>query len=454
MSNSPSTHTDRPRPFWDRYLEKLRESGVEPAFERWMLVCAQQYIAAHPDQRLAEQSPAAVEAYLAGLGRERKLKDRQIRQTVDAIRMLFVLADVQWQTQVDWERWRGATARGRAQSQPSAARGERMDAAGSEGGDGECASFADIRQTQGALLDLVSDAIRARGLAVRTEQTYLHWIMRFIGHLGNRDPNELGPEAVADFLEHLSQVRKVSASTRNLALNALVFLYEQVLPREDLGIDRFARAKREPRLPTVLTDGEATALLRKLSAPHWLMASLMYRTGMRLMECVRLRVMDIDFVEYRIAVRNAQGGKDRTVPLPTRLAKPLSEHLAQVRELHAADLRDGLGEVDLPELLTHRYPNAAKEWRSQYVFPSGRLSADPNSGVLRRHHLHENALQKAVNRAAREAGIAKRVGTQTLRHSCAIHLLQTGHDIRSVQELLGHSDPSTTTVYTQILSRG
>jgi len=197
-----------------------------------------------------------------------------------------------------------------------------------------------------------------------------------------------------------------------------------------------------------------TLLLQKLSGTQRLMAALMYGTGMRLMECSRLRVLDIDFGYGQITVRNAKGGKDRAVPLPEKAVEPLREHLTRVRELHQADLAGGYGEVYLPDALARKYPNAAQEWRWQYVFPSGRISADPRSGVLRRHHLHENGLQKAVKQAAEQAGITKRVGTHTLRHSFATHLLQAGYDIRTVQELLGHSDVSTTMIYTHVLNRG
>ncbi len=319
---------------------------------------------------------------------------------------------------------------------------------------GEPATFEAIRQAHGVLLDQVATATRVRGLAIRTEQTYLHWIMRYIGFLGNADPAERGADDAAAFLEYLAVGRKVSASTQNLALNSLVFLYREVLKREDLDLGAFARAKRPRRLPTVLTHGEVATLLAGLSGTHRLMASLMYGTGMRLMECVRLRVQDIDFGYGQIAVRNAKGGKDRVVPLPERSVDALRRHLARVRELHQGDLKEGLGEVYVPEALSRKFPNAGRDWRWQYVFPSGRLSTDPRSGAVRRHHLHENALQKAVNRAAREAGIAKRVGTHTLRHSFATHLLQAGYDIRTVQELLGHADVSTTMIYTHVLNRG
>jgi integron integrase len=468
MANNPSTGEDKVRSFWDRYVQKVHESGVKEPFDRWMVRRAEQYIAAHPSRRLAEHTAADVDAYLTGLGRDAALKDWQFRQAVDAIRMLFALAGVDWLERVDWEHWRGS-ARSLASDHPTVARdyglvpvrspiAGRVSAPSVERDEkqrnGAAQTFESIRKAHGALLDRVAAAARIRGLAIRTEQTYLHWIMRYIGFVGNRDPSERGAEEAAAFLEHLALERKVSASTQNLALNSLVFLYREVLKRTDLDLGEFARAKRPRRLPTVLTHAEVAALLGQLAGTHKLMASLMYGTGMRLMECVRLRVQDIDFGYGQIAVRNAKGGKDRVVPLPDRTVETLRAHLARVRELHQADLKAGLGEVYLPDALARKFPSASKDWRWQYVFPSGRVSSDPRSGALRRHHLHENALQKAVNRAAREAGLAKRVGTHTMRHSFATHLLQSGYDIRTVQELLGHADVSTTMIYTHVLNRG
>jgi integron integrase len=452
MPDNPSSHDDKVRSFWDRYVGKLHESGIKPPFDRWTVGRAEEYIAAHPERRLEEQTPADVDAYLSHLGRQAGLKDWQFRQAVDAIRLLFVLAGVDWLGRVDWEHWR-ASGRTLAADHPTVARDYRP-VGPHTGPAAEPPSFAAIRAAHGALIERATAAIRVRGLAIRTEQTYLHWIMRYIGFLGNADPAEKGAAEVAGFLEHLTIERKVSASTQNLALNALVFLYREVLKRADLDLGDFARAKRPRRLPTVLTHEEVAALLGRLSGTQRLMVSLLYGTGMRLMECVRLRAHDVDFGYRQIAVRNAKGGKDRVVPLPERTLDELRRHLAGVRELHQGDLKEGLGEVYLPDALARKYPNAAKDWRWQYAFPSGRLSADPRSGSLRRHHLHETALQKAVNRAAREAGIAKRVGTHTMRHSFATHLLQAGYDIRTVQELLGHADVSTTMIYTHVLNRG
>ena len=386
------------------------------------------------------------------MGKRTDLKEWQFRQAVDAIRILLELAGVGWLNAVDWSRWR-ASARPLERDHPTVARDYVPTNHDALAELTEPASFAELRRTHAPLLERVVTAARVRGMAIRTEQTYVHWVLRFIAFAGNQDPIGLGSEAVARFLEHLAVARGVAASTQNVALNALVFLYREVLKRE-LSLGEFARAKRPRRLPTVLTHGEVTALLEQLDGVQRLMASLLYGTGMRLMECTRLRVQDVDFGYRQILVRNAKGGKDRVVPLPERMVDGLKAHLVRVKNLHESDLAEGQGEVYLPEALARKYPSAAKDWRWQYVFPSGRLSADPRSGAVRRHHLHESALQKAVSAAARAAGVSKRVGTHRLRHSFATHVLQAGYDIRTVQELLGHSDVSTTMIYTHVLNRG
>lgn len=455
MDNNPSTYREKVRSFWHRYVQKVGESGVKPPFDRWMVRRAEQYIAAFPDRKLAEQCPADVERYLTEVGQRTEMKDWQFRQIVDAIRILFELTGVEWLEQVDWEQWR-ASARRLEPSHPTVARDYEAGPASPDvdSSDDSNHSFAEIRKTHSALLDRVVKTIRVRGMAIRTEQTYVHWMMRYIAFSGNRDPTDLDASHIGRFLEYLAVDRRVAASTQNLALNALVFLYREVLGREDLDVGGFARAKRPRRLPTVLTHAEVTALLDQLDGVHQLMGSLLYGTGMRLMECVRLRVQDVDFGYGQILIRNAKRGKDRVAPLPERARDGLRDQLARVKVLHDNDLAEGYGEVYLPDALARKYPNAAKDWQWQYVFPSGRLSQDPRSGSARRHHLHESALQKAVNRAAQAAGITKRVGPHTLRHSFATHVLQAGYDIRTVQELLGHADVSTTMIYTHVLNRG
>ncbi|MDZ4262411.1 MAG: integron integrase [Pseudomonadota bacterium] len=297
-------------------------------------------------------------------------------------------------------------------------------------------------------------ALRGAGSSIRTEQAYEQWACRFILFSENRSPSELGSSEVTSFLEHLVVDGNVAASTQNQALNALVFLFGQVLNQPLKALENYARAKRPKRLPVVLTRSEVGRLLDHMEGTFKLMAALLYGTGMRLMDCMRLRVQDVDFEYRQIVIRNGKGMKDRVVPLPQRLAVELQRHMQKVRQLHNEDVEQGFGEVFLPDALARKYPNAPREWRWQYVFPSGRLSVDPRSGATRRHYIHENSLQKAIKPAAEAAGIQKKVNCHSLRHSFATHLLESGYDIRTVQELLGHADVSTTMIYTHVLNRG
>ncbi|MCF6354451.1 MAG: integron integrase [Candidatus Polarisedimenticolaceae bacterium] len=311
-----------------------------------------------------------------------------------------------------------------------------------------------VRKKHAQLLEWLAAEIRRRNYSIRTEQAYEAWVCRFIGFCDNRDPSKLGAAQVVSFLEDLAVRGNVAASTQNQALNALVFLYKQVLNRPLSELDNFTRAKRPKRLPVVLERGEVGRLLEQLEGVQYLMAALLYGTGMRLMECVRLRVQDVDFEYNQIMVRDGKGQKDRVVPLPKLLEPLLMEQLERAQVLHLQDLEKGFGEVFLPDALARKWPNAPKEWLWQYVFPSGRLSLDPRSGKTRRHHMHENGLQKAIKFAAQKANITKRVNCHCLRHSFATHLLASGYDIRTVQELLGHADVSTTMIYTHVLNRG
>jgi integron integrase len=304
------------------------------------------------------------------------------------------------------------------------------------------------------LLDQVRLKLRRKHYSIRTEEAYVAWIRRFILYHGKRHPQEMGAPEVEGFLTHLAVGRRVAASTQNQAFSALLFLYRDVLKQELEPIREVARAKRPARVPVVLTQAEARSLLAHLDGRHGLMASLLYGTGMRLMECVRLRVKDVDFGYRQITVRDGKGGKDRRTMVPDALVEPLRHQLAKTRVVHEEDLAAGFGEVYLPNALAVKYPGAGREWGWQYLFPSLKLSIDPRSGTERRHHLDEKGLQRAVKRAVREAGLAKRATCHTLRHSFATHLLENGYDIRTVQELLGHNDVATTMIYTHVLSRG
>ena len=304
-------------------------------------------------------------------------------------------------------------------------------------------------------LDKVRGVLRVERYAYTTEKTYLHWIVKFIHYHGKRHPAEMGEPEVRAFLTHLATEKNVSPATQNQALCALVFLYKHVLeqPLEDLG--GYAWAKRQPRVPVVLSVDEVQRLLERMSGVTGLIAALMYGTGMRLQEAITLRVKDIDFYRRTLVIRDGKGAKDRGALLPESLIEPLKRHLLRVRDMHERDLREGHGAVSLPFALKEKYPNAATTWGWQFVFPSGNLSEDPREpGVIRRHHIYPNTVQRAVRRAAREAGILKHVKTHTLRHCFATHLLETGSDIRTIQELLGHSDVKTTEIYTHVLKRG
>lgn len=304
------------------------------------------------------------------------------------------------------------------------------------------------------LLDQVRELIRIRHYSIRTEQAYLQWIRRYIIFHGRRHPRELGAPELTAFLSDLAIRGKVAASTQNQALNAILFLYRDVLKIALPWLEDVQRAKRSQHLPVVLTQEEVKRLLAQLEGTVWLMASVTYGGGLRLLECLRLRVKDVDFERAELTIRDGKGQKDRMTTLPKRLIEPLRDHLARVKVRHERDLEEGFGRVCLPFALERKYPNADREWGWQYVFPSSRRSIDPRSGVERRHHVNPEVLQRAIKNAVRRAQIVKPASVHTLRHSFATHLLEAGYDIRTVQELLGHSDVKTTMIYTHVLNRG
>lgn len=303
------------------------------------------------------------------------------------------------------------------------------------------------------LLEQAREILRAKHYSYRTEETYVDWMRRYILFHHKRHPGEMGAPEIQAFLIHLATERNIAASTQNQALSAVLFLYREVLGQEIEPVP-IASAKRPERLPTVLTREEILRIIDQLAGIHKLMGQLLYGSGLRLMECVRLRLKDIDFDYKTVTVRDGKGEKDRVTPLPDSLIPALKRQIERVRVLHDDDLAAGLGEVYLPHALDVKYPNAARELAWQYLFPAPKRALDPRSGKERRHHIDSSGLQRAVKEAARSASIRKRVTCHTFRHSFATHLLQNGYDIRTVQELLGHKDVRTTMIYTHVLQRG
>ena len=304
------------------------------------------------------------------------------------------------------------------------------------------------------LLDQVRERICVLHYSRSTEKTYLHWIKFFIHFHGLRHPRDMGAAEVEAFLSHLATARDVAAGTQNQAMHAILFLYKQVIGVDLPWLDGITRAKPSKRLPVVLTQGEAQRLLAATCGTAGLVVRLLYGTGMRLMEGLRLRIKDVDFERNQITIRGGKGDKDRVTMLPASIVPALRAHIAERRRWHDKDLATGMADVELPHALERKYPNAGREWGWQYIFAAADYSADPRSGVIRRHHIHEKTIQRQVKDAARRAGIDKPAHPHTLRHSFATHLLEAGYDIRTVQELLGHSDVATTMIYTHVLNKG
>ena len=304
------------------------------------------------------------------------------------------------------------------------------------------------------LIDQTRNVLRLHHYSIRTEENYIQWIKRYIFFHNKRHPKEMGEKEVGAFLTHLAVDKHVSASTQNQALSAILFLYKRVLNIELDWLDNVVRAKRPKHLPVVLTKTEVRNVLENITGTNQLVAKLLYGTGMRLMEALRLRVQDIDFEQFQIIVRSGKGNKDRVTTLPEALVEPLKKQIAHARIIHQGDLAEGFGRVYLPFALDRKYPNAGLEFGWQYCFPSNNRSTNPRTSLVGRHHLHEKNISRAIRNACRHVGIYKRVSSHTMRHSFATHLIENGYDIRTVQELLGHKDVKTTMIYTHVLNKG
>jgi integron integrase len=435
--------------FWDRYIEVLNQAKVPEIAHRWYVVRVERYIAAHSTTRLRLHTPSMMEEYLSEAGRDAALPGWRFRQLVHALQLLFTnLVQVRWASAFDWEYWL-ASAQTLQEQHPTLARhNSPINVAAPP----PTASKGDAPS---AWREKLVGELRRRNYSIRTEEAYVQWIVRYLRFNQDAAPEQLGAEHVAAYLNHLALSRGVSPSTQNQALNAAVFLYEQVLGRELGELSGLVAARKPQRLPTVLTREEIKQLIAHVNDQTFrLMIQLMYGTGMRLLECVRLRIMEVDLNYSQIIVRDGKGGKDRVVPMPEKCRPMIESQVQAALILHQEDLQQGFGEVFLPDALARKYPNAGRAPSWQYMFPSGKLSADPRSKTIRRHHMHETGVQKAVQRAALASGIRKRISSHTLRHSFATHLLEAGYDIRTVQELLGHADVSTTMIYTHVLNRG
>lgn len=424
---------------WEaKFAEAVVKLGFTPEVSTWYLIRIRRFVA-WCKVGVLDIAEAHVLQCADIIGREESgLTPWQQGQILDGIRILCVqVLALKWASSFDWASL-SVTAKIPDASHPTLAREQGLAGQG-------LAPWEEKART----------ILRTLHYSIRTEDCYVEWVKRFMKYLGHgRSLETATPADIARFLEHLAVQGRVAASTQNQALNALSFYFGKVLERDpEAVIPDFKHAKVPKHLPVVLTRDEVRQLLGKLDGTSGLMAGLLYGAGLRLMECVRLRVQDVDFGHGRLLIRDGKGQKDRVAPLPEKYRPALERHLASVASIHAADLAAGGGDVFLPSALERKWPHAAKDWRWQFVFPASRLSVDPRTRVVRRHHIHETCLQKAVAQAGRAAGFTKRVHCHSLRHSFATHLLESGQDIRTVQELLGHSDVSTTMIYTHVLNK-
>jgi len=412
--------------FWKNYRNTVVSEGVPEATADWYLRWARRFAVSIKGKPIRSRSSEDVKNFLNSLKGQDGVEPWQRKQAKDALVILyrdFLKIDLRGQ------------GRGVSGFKDALLQGQKL------------------KELYGDLFQKLRTELRVRHYSLRTEHAYESWVRRFLSFNEGKPVENLGSGKIKAYLDYLAETREVSASTQNQALNAIVFLYEQVLKVDAGEFGDFVRAKRPRRLPVVLSREEVEMLLDELSGVNQLMAGLLYGSGLRLMECLRLRVQDIDFKMHQIMVRDGKGQKDRVTMLPERYKKPLQGQLKYAKSLYSQDMSEGTAGVYIWPALARKYPNASKEWKWQYIFPSSRLSVDPRRRLVRRHHLHENTIQKAVKTAAKKAGITKMANCHALRHSFATHLLEGGYDIRTVQGLMGHADVSTTMIYTHVLNK-
>lgn len=438
--------------FWDHYRDTVVREGVDDRYVDGYVKAVDCYIENAEGISLKTHTPNDLEFYLASLIRK-NVDELCYPRIVDALRILFLkIVKVPWAAGFPWKEWKEPHINFPDKLEIQADDRPWRPVKGKE-------FFRDSLDGTGwkkiyeTYFEKLRTELRKKHYSIRTEQTYENWVARFLTFHGMKEPRLLAAGHVREYMDYLAKDKRISASTQNQALCALVFFWRRVLNVELGDFGEFEYARKPKHLPVTLTRKEMEELFKHLEGTYWLMAGLLYGAGMRLMECVRLRVKDIDFERKQIMVRDGKGDKDRVTVLPDKYAQPLKEHLEKVKRLFESDRKAGLEDVYIWPSLVRKYPNLGKEWGWQYVFPAPSYSTDPRSGKVRRHHVNETGIQKAVKAASDGAGITKDVHCHTLRHSFATHLLEAGYDIRTVQELLGHSDVSTTMIYTHVLNR-
>lgn len=452
MSDSSIAH------FWDKFILKSKDYGVQSHKAYWYVRHAEAYIKSSGGLRLSHHTVQRVEQYFNEKYGSPRYEGWQLRQILTSLEILFKeMVKPDWAVDFDWQKWRKRADEKASQPVDACVHDidtEAIHARLAEKNVRAASLFSQVfAKYPGYISDLITQ-VRIRQYSIRTEQAYLNWVLRLISYCSFEDPGGYTDDNLRLYLEYLVVTRGVSSSTQAQALSAIVFFYKNVLAKdvsEDLA---FARSRKPKRLPVVLSRNEIRHLFENMTNAHLLlMTKLLYGCGMRLMECIRLRVLDVDFEYKQIIIRQAKGKKDRVVPIPLLLMDDLKHQIDRVEVQHQRDRANGYGHVYMPDALSRKYPKAETEFKWQYVFPAKVISRDPRSGHYRRHHMHESSLQKAIKRAALHAGIAKQVSSHTMRHSFATHLLESGSDIRTVQELLGHSDVSTTMIYTHVLNK-
>jgi integron integrase len=437
----------REKHFWNNYLVILSEDRVKSDLYTWYVRHCEGFIRGNKETRLKQHTKDSISAYLSGLINTDQNKAWQKKQAIDALRLLFKSIHAPLYQQIDWDYWKSScldldkehdthyrsTYPVVTPAQPSSSPLNAVQ-----------------EDTISDEINRLRIAIRRKNHSIRTEKTYATWVLKFLKFSIQKDETEVGAQSVQDYLEYLAIQRGVAPGTQSLALNAISFYFKNVLEREIGDISQFVRARPREKLPIILTRGEVSTVLNELTGVRWLVVSLLYGAGLRIMEAIRLRVQDIDFGYSQIIVRDAKGNKERVVPLPAKSIQAMKDHLRGVKEQHLDDLEQGNGSVYMPQGLIKKYGKSANQWVWQYVFPSKKLSVDPRSNIIRRHHINESTIQKCVRDLSRKLDINKRVTCHTFRHSYATHLLERGMDIRTIQSLLGHKDVATTMIYTHL----